>query len=95
MTSSHASSPHTGMAGASPASGLRQLASLGGQLDFTSKFKMWVPPSLLDRRWLRKDSPNQWQELGFMRMVPWEGGASGDSSKTIMIWINSLFKSKY
>lgn len=26
--------------------------------------------------------------LGAVRMVPWEGTAAGDSSETIMTWIN-------
>lgn len=63
------------------------MASLGGQLDFTSKFKTWVLPRLLDGRRLRKESPNQ-QELGAVRMVPWEGTTARDSSETIMTWIN-------
>lgn len=47
------------------------------------------PSILLDGRWLRKDSLNQLLELGAVRMVPWDGGAAGDSSDTFMIWISS------
>lgn len=70
--------------------GLTWLASLGISWDSTSKFTMWVPPSLLDGRWLRRDPLNQFQQRGVMRRMPREGGAAGNSSKKT-IWFNSHF----